>query len=90
MAAVTITNLPAIQEIQVYSMDWEKFGRREGQSTPVFLLGEVHGQRSLVGYCPWGHKESDRTERFSLCFFLDKDKIFVFIPLPDPSKTWKF
>ena len=25
----------------------------------VFLLGEVHGQRSLVGYSPWGHKESN-------------------------------
>ena len=34
--------------------------RREWQSTPVFLPGEFHGQRSLVGYSPWGHKESDR------------------------------
>ena len=30
-------------------------------STPVFLLGKFHGQRSLVGYTPWGHKESDMT-----------------------------
>ena len=30
-----------------------------GQHTPVFLPRESHGQRSLVGYCPWGHKESD-------------------------------
>ena len=30
--------------------------RREWQPTPVFLLGESHGQRSLVGYSPWGHK----------------------------------
>ena len=29
---------------------------------PVFLLGESHGQRSLAGYSPWGHKESDTTE----------------------------
>ena len=28
-----------------------------------FLPGESHGQRSLVGYSPWGHKESDMTER---------------------------
>ena len=27
------------------------------------LPGEAHGQRSLVGYSPWGHKESDTTER---------------------------
>ena len=32
------------------------------QPTPVFLPGEFHGQRSLVGYSPWGHKESDTTE----------------------------
>ena len=29
---------------------------------PVFLPGEFHGQRGLVGYSPWGHKESDTTE----------------------------
>ena len=32
---------------------------------PVFLLGEFHGQRSQVGYSPWGHKELDTTERLS-------------------------
>ena len=36
--------------------------RREWLPTPVFLLGEFHGQRSLVGYSPWGLKESDTTE----------------------------
>ena len=36
--------------------------RRERLPTPVFLLGEVHGRRSLVGYSPWGCKESDTTE----------------------------
>jgi len=30
--------------------------RREWLPTPVFLPGEFHGQRSLVGYSPWGHK----------------------------------
>ena len=33
------------------------------QPTPVFSPGKFHGQRSLVGYSPWGHKESDTTER---------------------------
>ena len=36
--------------------------RREWLPTPVFLLGEFHGERSLVGYSPCGHKESDMTE----------------------------
>ena len=34
----------------------------EWQPTPVFLPGESHGQRSLAGHGPWGHKESDTTE----------------------------
>ena len=36
--------------------------RREWQSTPVFLPGEFHGQRSLAGYSPWGRKELDTTQ----------------------------
>ena len=37
--------------------------RRKWQPTPVFLPGKSHGQRSLVGYSPWGHKELDTTEQ---------------------------
>ena len=37
--------------------------RRKWQPTPVLLPGESHGGRSLVGYSPWGRKESDTTER---------------------------
>ena len=40
--------------------------RRTWQPTPVFLPGESHGQRSLVGYGPWDRKESDMTERLIL------------------------
>ena len=40
--------------------------RRKWQSTPVFLPGKSHRQRSLVGYTPWSHKESDMTERLTL------------------------
>ena len=40
--------------------------RRKWQPTPVFLPGESHGRRSLVGYSPWGRKESDTTERVTL------------------------
>ena len=36
--------------------------RRKWQPTPVFLPGESHEWRSLVGYSPWGCKESDTTE----------------------------
>ena len=43
---------------QVWMVHW----RRKWQPTSVFLPGESHGQRSLVGYSPKGHKESDMTE----------------------------
>ena len=36
--------------------------RRKWQSTPIFLPGKSHGQRSLAGYNPWGRKESDTSE----------------------------
>ena len=36
--------------------------RRKWQPTPVFLPGESHGRRSLVGCSPWGHTELDTTE----------------------------
>ena len=36
--------------------------RRKWKPTSVFLPGKSHGQRSLVGYSPWGHKELDTTE----------------------------
>ena len=37
--------------------------KRKWQPTPVYLPGKSHGQRSLVCYSPWGHKELDMTEQ---------------------------
>jgi len=39
----------------------------KGHGNPVFLPRESHGQRSLAGYSPWGHKESDTTEHNHIC-----------------------
>ena len=39
--------------------------RRKWQPIPVLLPGEFHGGRSLASYSPWGHKESDMTERLT-------------------------
>ena len=49
--------------------------------TPAFLPGEFHGQRSPVGYSPWGHKESDTTERLTYFSYLQLTN------WPDPSKS---
>ena len=48
--------------------DW----RREWQPTSVFLPGKSHAQRILVGYSPWGPKESDMTLRLSACLVISE------------------
>ena len=40
--------------------------RRKCQPTSIFLPGKSQGQRRLVGYSPWGHKESDTTEQLNI------------------------
>ena len=40
--------------------------------TPVLLPGKSHGRRSLVGCSPWGHEESDTTERLPIHFSLSR------------------
>ena len=54
-------NLPAMQQTWVWSLGWED-PLEKGMAThsPGFLPGESHGQRSLVGYSPWGHKSWTR------------------------------
>ena len=58
-------NWPAVWETWVQSLGDEDTQRRAWQPTPVFWPGEFHGQRSLAGYGPWGHKESDTSERLT-------------------------
>ena len=48
-------------------------------TTPVFLPGEFHGQRSLAGYSPWGHTEWDTTERLTHIIRLGGVHIHVYI-----------
>ena len=58
---------------------------KERQPTPIFLPGKVHGQRSLVGYSPWGHKrpghhlvaEQQQTEAEGLCFLKQSHGIWL-------------
>ena len=44
--------------------------RRQWHPTPILLPGKSHGRRSLVGCRPWGHEESDTTERLHFHFSL--------------------
>ena len=56
-------------ETRVQSLGWEDH-LEKGIPTPVFLPGESHGWRSLVGYSPRGRKELDTTERLHFHFSL--------------------
>ena len=57
LVAQRIKRPPAMLETRVQSWVGKIPWRRKWQPTPVFLPGESHGQRSLVGYSPWGRKE---------------------------------
>ena len=50
-------------ETWVQSLGWE--GPLEEEIATHSTHGKSHGQRNLVGYSPWGHKESDTTERLT-------------------------
>ena len=61
--AQTVKRLPIMRDTWVQSLVRKIFWRRKWQPTPIFLPGKSHGQRSLVGYSPWGCKESDVIKR---------------------------
>ena len=61
--AQTVKHLPTMQKTRVRSWVGKIPWRRKWQPTPVLLPRKFHGWRSLVGYSPWGRKESDTTER---------------------------
>ena len=60
-----VKHLPAMQEPQVQSLGREDPLEKEMAAHSRFLLAEFHGERSLVGYSPWGRKESDTTEQLT-------------------------
>ena len=59
-----VKNLPANAGDARNAVSIPGLGRsfRKWQPTPVFLPGKFHGQKSLAGYSPRGHKKSDTTE----------------------------
>ena len=61
-----VRNLPAMQETCVHNTWVRKIPwRREQQPTPVFWPGEFHGQRILVPFSAWSHKELDMTNQLT-------------------------
>ena len=85
--AQTVKLLPTMRETGfdpwVRKIPW----RRKRQPTPLLLPGKSHGWRILLGYSPWGRKESDMTER--LHFFttesrpllsIAQKKFYIYLP----------
>ena len=70
--AQTVKCLPTMWETRfdpwVGKIPW----RRKWQPTPVLLPGKSHGWRILVGYSPWGCKESDITEQLHFTCLIDQ------------------
>ena len=63
LVAQMVKRLPTTWETRVWSLGGEDPLEKETQPTPILLPRKFHGWRSLVGYSPWGRKESDTTER---------------------------
>ena len=69
--AQLVKNLPTMQENQetrVQSLGWEDPLEKEMATHSSILAWRIHGRRSLVGYSPWGHKESDTMEQLHFHF----------------------
>ena len=65
-----VKNLPAMQETGVQSPGQDDPLEKGMATPPAFFPGEFHGERSLVGYSPWGCKESDTTEWLTISLFI--------------------
>ena len=74
--AQTVKNLPAMQETRIQSLGEEDPPEKGMATHSSTLPGEFHGQRNLMGYSPWGYKESDMTEQLKL------------LPLQVPSRSF--
>ena len=70
LVAQMVKNLPSMQETQVWSLGREDPLEKGMATPPVFLLGWFCRQGILVGYLPWGRKESDTTGRLTLSLSL--------------------
>ena len=76
LVAQVVKNPPAMQGTWVPSLGWED--PREGMATyySYSCLENRHGQRSRAGYSPWGHKESETTERLSTAPGAKMDSVY--------------
>ena len=63
LVAQTVKRLPIMWETHVQSLGWEDLLEKEMATHSSILAWKIPWRKSLVGYSPWGRKESERTER---------------------------
>ena len=73
------------QETWVLSLGQEDPPEEEMAIHSSVLAGKSHGQKSLAGYSPWGHKELDTTERLSTPIYFLFNYLFISIGLMDTT-----
>ena len=66
LVAQIAKNPPAMQETLVRSLSHEDPLEKKMATHSSIVHGKSYGQRNLVGYSPWDHKESERSERLIL------------------------
>ena len=102
MASLVAQMVKASAYNVVRSLGGEDPRRRQWQPTPELLPGNSHGQRSLIGYSPWGCEESDTTEQLHftslqrekclhaqwLCMFKELECDSRYIHPGFSKKTW--
>ena len=65
LVAQLVKNPPAMHETWFWPLGQEDPLEKEMATHSCILAWRIHGQRSLVGYSPWGHKELDTTEQLT-------------------------
>ena len=75
--AQTVKNLPVMQKTKVQSLGQEDPLEKRMATHSSILPREFRGQRSLAGYSPWGHRESDTTEQLTLSEYIVITNVFL-------------
>ena len=77
LMAQTVKNLPVMQKTKVQSLGQEDPLEKRMATHSSILPREFRGQRSLAGYSPWGHRESDTTEQLTLSEYIVITNVFL-------------
>ena len=80
-----VKNLPVVQGIWFHPCVRKIAWRMEWLPVPTFLPGEFHGQRNLVDYSPWRHRESDKTEQLMLLPFTLLTGLYFYLVYSGPA-----